>query len=63
MWKKGTQNISGESLALEAQTLIAKWVARGLNQTVLEKIRTDVFNWLFVRQSHGQTSWSGPAGD
>jgi len=34
----------GESLAIEAQTLVAKWVARGLDQTVLEKIRTDVFN-------------------
>jgi hypothetical protein len=31
-------------LAVEVQTLIQKWVARGLGQTVLEKIRTDVFN-------------------
>ena len=44
MWKKGDQNISGETLAIEAQTLIAKWVARCLNQTVLEKVRTDVSN-------------------
>jgi len=44
MWKKSQQNISGETLAIEAATLVAKWVARGLDQTVLEKIRTDVFN-------------------
>jgi hypothetical protein len=36
--------MSGESYAVEAQTLIQKWVARGLGQTVLEKIRTDVFS-------------------
>ena len=34
----------GESLAIEGQTLIQKWVARGLSQTVLEKLRTDVFS-------------------
>jgi hypothetical protein len=28
----------------EAATLIAKWVARGLTQAVLQAIRTDVFN-------------------
>jgi hypothetical protein len=35
---------SGEAAALEFQTQIALWVARGLSQTVLEIIRTDVFN-------------------
>jgi hypothetical protein len=43
LWRLQRNNLSGESLAVEAQTLIQKWVARGLGQTVLEKIRTDVF--------------------
>ena len=33
-----------EALAQEAAVLIAKWVARGLTQAVLQAIRTDVFN-------------------
>jgi hypothetical protein len=36
--------MSGESAAKEAATLIAKWVARGLTQAVLQAIRTQVFN-------------------
>ena len=44
LWKLSRKEISGESLALEAATLIAKWVARGLTQSVLQAIRTDVFN-------------------
>jgi len=44
MWALTRKDISGESLALEAATLIAKWVARGLTQSVLQAIRTDVFN-------------------
>jgi len=44
MWALSRKDISGESLALEAATLIAKWVARGLTQSVLQAIRTDVFN-------------------
>jgi len=44
MWKLSRSDISGESLAIEAATLIAKWVARGLTQAVLQSIRTDVFN-------------------
>ena len=44
MWSKSRKEMSGESLALEAATLIAKWVARGLTQSVLQAIRTDVFN-------------------
>jgi hypothetical protein len=36
--------MSGESAAKEAATLIAKWVARGLTQSVLQAIRTEVFN-------------------
>ncbi len=44
MWKLSRQEFSGESLAEEAATLIAKWVARGLTQAVLESIRTGVFN-------------------
>ena len=34
----------GALLAMEAAVLIAKWVARGLTQAVLQAIRTDVFN-------------------
>jgi hypothetical protein len=44
LWSLIRSDISGESLALEAATLIAKWVARGLTQSLLESIRTDVFN-------------------
>ena len=44
MWALIRKDISGESLAKEAATLIAKWVARGLTQSVLQAIRTDVFN-------------------
>ena len=38
------KEVSGESLAQEAAVLIAKWVARGLQEPVLQAIRTDVFN-------------------
>ncbi|MBN2537791.1 hypothetical protein JXB37_05895 [candidate division WOR-3 bacterium] len=45
MWRlQHNQEMSGESYAVEAQTLIQKWVARGLSQTVLEKMRSDVFS-------------------
>jgi len=44
MWSLSRKDISGESLAIEAATLIAKWVARGLTQSVLQSIRTGVFN-------------------
>ena len=44
IWALTRKEVSGESLALEAATLIAKWVARGLQQPVLQAIRTDVFN-------------------
>ncbi len=44
MWALTRKDISGESMAKEAATLIAKWVARGLTQAVLQAIRTDVFN-------------------
>ena len=43
MWSK-TQKYAGETMAIESATLVAKWVARGLDQTVLEKVRTDVFS-------------------
>jgi hypothetical protein len=36
--------VSGESLAVEAALLIGLWVGRGLSQSVLETIRTQVFN-------------------
>jgi len=36
--------ISGPTLAREAQVLLEKWQARGLNPTVLAAIRTDVFS-------------------
>ena len=44
IWALSRKEISGESLAKEAATLIAKWVARGLTQSVLQAIRSDVFN-------------------
>ena len=44
IWALTRKEVSGESLALETATLIAKWVARGLQQPVLQAVRTDVFN-------------------
>jgi hypothetical protein len=44
MWSLQQKDISGDSLAAEAQVLITKWVARGLVQAVLQDIRTQVFN-------------------
>ena len=44
IWALTRKEISGESLAQEAAILIAKWVARGLTQSVLQAVRTDVFN-------------------
>ena len=44
VWSLQQKGISGESLAQECATLIAKWVSRGLSMSVLEAIRTDVFN-------------------
>jgi len=44
VWALTRKEVSGESLAQEVATLIAKWVARGLTQSVLQAIRTDVFN-------------------
>jgi len=44
LWALGRKEISGESAAKEAATLIAKWVARNLVQAVLQAIRTQVFN-------------------
>ncbi len=38
------REISGEAAAIEAELLIVKWVARGLARSVLETIRTGVFN-------------------
>jgi hypothetical protein len=44
IWALTRKEVSGESLALEVAVLITKWVARGLTQSVLQAIRTDVFN-------------------
>ena len=44
MWRLRRSGLSGESLALEAAVLIAKWATRGLTQAVLEVIRTQVFD-------------------
>jgi hypothetical protein len=44
MWSLTRRDISGESMAIEAATLIAKWKARGLVEALLQAIRTDVFN-------------------
>ena len=38
------RSISGPTLAKEAQVLLEKWQARGLNPVVLAAIRTDVFS-------------------
>ena len=38
------QGISGESFALSAQVLLDKWAARGLDSSVLARIRTEVFD-------------------
>jgi len=44
IWSRVRRGISGDSLAKLAATLIAKWVAQGLSQPVLEAIRTQVFS-------------------
>ena len=44
LWSLCRREFSGESLAQEAATLIAKWVARGLTSAVLQSIRTAVFS-------------------
>ncbi len=44
MWRLQNTGVSGESLAIEAAVLIGTWQARGLSQSVLEAIRTEVFN-------------------
>ena len=44
MWRLKRQNLSGDSLAKEAATMIGKWVSPGLTQAVLETIRTQVFD-------------------
>jgi hypothetical protein len=44
IWALTRKEVSGETLAIEAATLIAKWKARGLTEAVLQAIRTDVFN-------------------
>jgi hypothetical protein len=44
LFRLGRQGVSGESVAIEAQVLLDKWVARGLVQSALEKVRKDVFN-------------------
>jgi hypothetical protein len=43
LWALRRRGVSGESLAIEAAVLIAKWVAQGLVQATLQDIRTDVF--------------------
>ncbi len=44
LWSLSRNEVSGETLAIEAATLIAKWKDRGLTEAVLQAIRTDVFN-------------------
>ncbi|HDQ99000.1 MAG TPA: hypothetical protein ENN51_01745 [candidate division WOR-3 bacterium] len=43
LWKL-TNRVNGASAALEAATLAAKWTARGLSPSVLEKVRHQVFS-------------------
>jgi len=44
LWRITRNELSGESAAMEADTLLKKWVQRGMAQAVLEAIRTQVFN-------------------
>ena len=44
LWSLQDKDVSGETLAMEADVLLKKWVQRGLTQSVLEAIRTQVFN-------------------
>ena len=44
LWSMTRKEISGETAAIEADTLRKKWVDRGLTTAVLEAIRTQVFN-------------------
>ena len=44
IWALTRKEVSGESLAIEAAVLIAKWAARGLTTPVLQAIRSEVFN-------------------
>jgi len=43
MWSK-CKTHSGPLMAIEAATLIGKWVSRSLTQAVLESIRSNIFN-------------------
>ncbi|MBM3322381.1 hypothetical protein FJY69_02730 [candidate division WOR-3 bacterium] len=44
LWHLGRIEMTGEAAAVEAELLIVKWVARTLTRSVLEQIRTGVFN-------------------
>ncbi|MBM3323275.1 hypothetical protein FJY69_07350 [candidate division WOR-3 bacterium] len=44
LWHLGRIEMTGEAAAVEAELLIVKWVARTLTRSVLETIRTGVFN-------------------
>ena len=43
LWKM-KRRYAGETLSLEAAIVTGKWVARGLTQTILENIRSQVFS-------------------
>jgi len=43
VWAK-RRRFAGEALAIEVATLLGKWVSRTLQQSVLETIRTQVYN-------------------
>jgi hypothetical protein len=59
LWALSRKDISGESLAIEAATLIAKWVARDLTEAVLQAIRTDVFNVAAPLAPQAPGGWEG----
>jgi hypothetical protein len=44
VWSLQRRGISGDSLATEVAVDVAKWVARGLTLSILETIRSQVFN-------------------
>jgi hypothetical protein len=44
VWRLKRMGVSGDSLAAEVAIHIAKWVARGLSLSILETIRSQVFD-------------------
>ena len=43
LWASQEKGISGQAIVLMASSMISKWTARGLSQSMLQAIRSDVF--------------------